>query len=85
MTQSPANLTRREAEVLASLKRGASNKEIAAALSCAVKTVEFHMTNLMRKFSTSSRLELVLKALLSPAAALPGLGEEPSSELTEHE
>jgi DNA-binding NarL/FixJ family response regulator len=52
-------LTPREAEVLEALVRGASNKEIAAAFGCARRTVEIHVTSVLRKSSTTSRTELV--------------------------
>jgi two-component system response regulator NreC len=52
-------LTSREAEVLSWLMRGVANKDIAERLGCSVKTVEFHVSNLLRKHRASSRLELV--------------------------
>jgi DNA-binding NarL/FixJ family response regulator len=54
-------LTRRQAEVLAILARGHSNHEIAAALGCAVSTVEFHVTALLTKSRSRSRAELVAR------------------------
>lgn len=54
-------LTEREALVLSWLRRGVANKEIAAELSCSVKTIEFHVSNLLRKYGVQSRLELVVK------------------------
>lgn len=54
-------LTQREADVLGLLMGGASNKDIAAKLGCSAKTVEFHMSNLLRKHHVASRLELVVK------------------------
>ena len=53
-------LTPREREVLEYVARGSSNKEIAAAIGCAPKTVECHVTNLLRKHAVDSRLRLVL-------------------------
>jgi LuxR family transcriptional regulator, maltose regulon positive regulatory protein len=53
-------LTRREREVLDYVARGFSNKEIAAAIGCAPKTVESHVTNLLRKHAVDSRVRLVL-------------------------
>ena len=52
-------LTPRERQVLELLAHGQANKEIAEALSCTVRTVEFHISNLLRKVGASSRLELV--------------------------
>jgi DNA-binding NarL/FixJ family response regulator len=56
-------LTPREQAVLGKLLQGSSNKEIASAMTCSVKTVEFHVSSLLRKAGVSSRLELVLRAL----------------------
>jgi DNA-binding NarL/FixJ family response regulator len=60
-------LTRREREVLDHVARGFSNKEIAAAIGCAPKTVESHVTNLLRKHAVDSRLRLVLAHVTSSA------------------
>jgi len=54
------HVTPRERAVLTNLTQGACNKSIAAALGCSVRTVEFHLSNLMRKTGFSSRLELVV-------------------------
>lgn len=55
------DLTAREQEVLELLREGRANKEIAEALGCTVRTVEFHISNLLRKVGVSSRLELVAR------------------------
>jgi DNA-binding NarL/FixJ family response regulator len=57
MTQD-IRLTVCERAVFLVLLRGASNKEIATELGCSVKTIEFHMSNMLRKTGMSSRLEL---------------------------
>jgi DNA-binding NarL/FixJ family response regulator len=54
-------LTRREQAVVEQMMFGKANKEIAEALRCSTKTVEFHATNLFRKLGVTSRLELVCK------------------------
>ncbi len=54
-------LTVRQTEVLAQLIRGRSNKEIASELDCAENTVEFHITQLLRKASVDSRTQLMAK------------------------
>ncbi|HEX2881293.1 MAG TPA: helix-turn-helix transcriptional regulator [Polyangiaceae bacterium] len=54
-------LTARESEVLLRLATGLSNKEIAADLGCSRRTVEVHVTNILKKSGCSSRLELVTK------------------------
>ena len=50
-------LTRREQEVLAHLMAGRSYSEIAEALFISEKTVSVHVSNLLRKTGTSSRVE----------------------------
>ena len=40
-----------------------SNKALALALGCTVKNVEFHMSNILRKTKTASRMELIVKML----------------------
>jgi DNA-binding NarL/FixJ family response regulator len=56
-------LTPKEREVLSRVIRGASNKQIANDMACSVKTIEYHVSNLLRKSGTSTRLELVVSAL----------------------
>jgi DNA-binding CsgD family transcriptional regulator len=56
-------LTRRQREVARLLMRGASNKEIAAELGCAERTVELHVTALMRKTGTANRTQLAAMLL----------------------
>ena len=58
-TDSEIELTPREQQVLGLLGEGRANKEIADALGCSVRTVEFHISNLLRKVGASSRLELI--------------------------
>jgi predicted ATPase/DNA-binding CsgD family transcriptional regulator len=53
-----AGVTRREAEVLDALTRGASNAEIAARLFISVRTVETHISSLLSKFDAADRREL---------------------------
>ena len=55
------NLTSREAEVLALLARGLSNKEIARAFSCTERTIKHHMTGIMQKLNVRNRVQAVLK------------------------
>lgn len=49
------DLTDRQRQVLALLVRGKSNKEIASELQCAERTVEIHVTHLLRKSGAVSR------------------------------
>jgi len=50
-------LSARQAQV-ADMVREHSNKEIAAALSITIRTVKFHVSNLLQKFEVHSRNEL---------------------------
>ena len=54
----PPDLTPREEEVAAILVEGKSNKEIASELQIGVRTVRFHVSNLLEKFQVSTRGEL---------------------------
>lgn len=51
-------LTEREREVMRLIARGYSYKEVAGELFISVKTVETHMSNVLRKLQLSSRHEL---------------------------
>ncbi len=53
-------LTLREQQVLGLLLRGLGNDDIARELSCAVRTIEVHMTHVMKKAGVESRLALVV-------------------------
>ncbi|GAB3181417.1 hypothetical protein GCM10027060_12450 [Nesterenkonia halophila] len=53
------DLSRREAEVLQHLGRGARNAEIAEELGISGHTVKFHTSNLLRKTGARSRAELI--------------------------
>jgi DNA-binding NarL/FixJ family response regulator len=52
-------LTNRELSILEVLESGASNQEIAKRLFLAEQTVKFHLTNIYRKLSVSTRTEAV--------------------------
>jgi len=54
-------LSKREAQVVAQLLQGKSNKLIAVSLDISERTVEFHLKNIYAKFQVSSRIELILK------------------------
>jgi DNA-binding NarL/FixJ family response regulator len=51
----PGGLTTREAEVLALVSRGASNRDVAAALVLSEKTVGRHLANIFAKIGVTSR------------------------------
>ena len=56
------SLTDREREVLALLERGAADREIAAALTISVKTVEKHVGSILRKTGAQNRTQAVARA-----------------------
>ncbi|GGA10916.1 MULTISPECIES: PhnD/SsuA/transferrin family substrate-binding protein [Salipiger] len=59
LAEDEVQLTRRERQILKLVSRGLSSKEIAAELGVSPKTVEFHRSNLLRKFHVRSAAQLV--------------------------
>ncbi len=57
-------LTDREVEVLTWVARGKSSAEIALLLGVGYRTVDFHMTNILRKLGVTTRVQAVLQANL---------------------
>lgn len=55
-------LTRRELQVLHSLATGETNREIGTELRMTERTVEFHISNILRKLDAKSRVEAAMKA-----------------------
>ncbi len=53
------SLTKREKEVLQSLAHGLDNETISGTMGVATRTIEFHITNILRKLRVCSRLEAV--------------------------
>jgi DNA-binding NarL/FixJ family response regulator len=62
--RSASVITDREREVLRLMALGHSNKEIAQALDVAVKTVEVHKANAMRKLDLTGRIDVIKYAML---------------------
>jgi len=58
----PGGLTEREVEVLQLVAKGPSNKEIAQTLSITVRTVDFHVSNILKKLEVTSRVEAAVWA-----------------------
>lgn len=56
-------LTKREHEVLAYLKSGMTNRQIAAALVIEESTVETHLDHIYRKLNVPNRTAAVAKAI----------------------
>jgi LuxR family transcriptional regulator, maltose regulon positive regulatory protein len=68
-------LTDRELEVLAHVAAGARNREIASILKVSIKTVEFHLRNILSKLGVRSRTEAVVRAWQLDLLALPSLSK----------
>ena len=58
-----SSLSPREREVVALILHLNTNKAIAAALGCSIKTVEYHVSNILRKTGVGSRTELIVHIL----------------------
>ena len=58
-------LTPREQDVLSVLGKGKTNRQIAQALNISERTVEYHMSNLMRKLAITSRIEAAFLGLFT--------------------
>jgi DNA-binding NarL/FixJ family response regulator len=63
MKLSPGNITVREREVLDALLKNQANKEIADKLNISERTVKFHVSSLLEKFSVRRRADLILLCL----------------------
>lgn len=72
-------LTRRELEVIRSLARGRSNREIAAELGIAEKTVRNHASNIYRKLHIFDRTQAVLYAIREGLVDAPEPRRAPGS------
>lgn len=53
-------LTNREMEIIELVSQGLPNKEIASVLNVNFRTVEFHVSNILRKLGVRTRLEAIL-------------------------
>ena len=56
----PLYVTPREAQVLAAVKSGLQNKEVAELLNISVRTAKFHTSKLLAKANVSNRTQLAM-------------------------
>ena len=61
--KSAYDLTSRERQIVAEIRAGASNKDIASKLAISEETVKRHLSNIYDKIGVSTRLELALFAI----------------------
>lgn len=57
-------LTKREAEVLSLVLEGKSSREVAVALFCSKRTVDFHLARIYEKLQVSNRVQAMRRATL---------------------
>tara|TARA_R110000787_G_scaffold280905_1_gene391908 strand:- start:12665 stop:13282 length:618 start_codon:yes stop_codon:yes gene_type:complete len=62
-TKQGQQFSKRELEVLQSLARGQSNKQIADTLGISPKTIDSHRTNLLRKMNVNTTAALLVRAM----------------------
>ena len=58
------NLTKRELEVLSLVFEGKSSREVAAALFCSKRTIDFHLARIYEKLQVSNRVQAMRRATL---------------------
>jgi len=59
----PLAWTSRQREVLAGIQMGLCNKEIACKLNISVRTVKFHVSNILSKLGVADRVEVLTRFL----------------------
>ncbi len=57
-------LTKREIEVLSLVLEGKSSREVAAALFCSKRTVDFHLARIYEKLRVSNRVQAMRRAAM---------------------
>ena len=68
-------MTPREVEIIRLLAEGKSNKEIAALLGIAVRTIETHRSKIMLKLGLHSLAELIHYAMRHKIVSMQSLSE----------
>jgi DNA-binding NarL/FixJ family response regulator len=68
----PTTISLREAEVLNALSDHLTNAQIAQKLHISVRTVESHVSSLLRKLGAADRRELALRSGVPPVGPAPG-------------
>jgi DNA-binding CsgD family transcriptional regulator len=58
------SLTKREIEVLTLVLEGKSSRDVAAALFCSKRTVDFHLARIYDKLQVSNRVQAMRRAAL---------------------
>src|SRR5690606_16076225 len=61
--KAPEELSPRELEIVAKIRQGRTNRQIAEELFISVNTVKFHRANLYRKWGVDNRDRLVAEAI----------------------
>jgi DNA-binding NarL/FixJ family response regulator len=56
-------LSPRERQIVTLILRLQTNRAIAAELRCSIKTVEYHVSNILRKTGAESRTELIVRVM----------------------
>jgi DNA-binding NarL/FixJ family response regulator len=65
-------LTRRQREVLAELRRGGTNREIAARLGVSITTVNKHVQQVLKKFHAKSRAQAIANSQVAASGRAIG-------------
>ncbi len=71
-------LTKRENEVLGLVLEGKSSREVAAALFCSKRTVDFHLARIYEKLQVSNRVQAMRRAALLGLVDVGSLGNQAS-------
>ena len=74
---SPVQLSRREREVALLIAQGLPNRQIGAALAIKERTVEDHVSRLLRKLRLANRAQVILWAIASGLVTAPAPTQEP--------